>query len=131
MKGKVVVSVIFLGAILIGTIYFYNYCYVRTLMLSEIGGKTDNAIVNLTVNFLDFDTGITRHDIKQLKDKKEYWITRINQLDEIQDVDQKQEETLQFISDFFEEPAVKKLKLNLTDLAANSNLELIKTIFNN
>jgi hypothetical protein len=123
--------ILLLSATIAGSYYYYHYEYVETLRLSEIIDKTDNPMVNLAVNILDFDTGLTRHDIKHLKNNKEYWIGRINQLDAIQGDNQKQEAVIQLLADFFDDPVVKKLKPNLTAFGANSSLEIIKTIFQN
>ena len=131
MKAKVILVILLLTTAILSSYYYYNYNYVHKLMLSEIIGKTDNVMANLAINIFDFDTGLTRHDIKQLNDKKDYWITRINQLDEIQDADQKQQATIQLLADFLDEPVVKKLKSKLIALSPDTILELIKTIFQN
>jgi hypothetical protein len=131
MKKKILICIIAIFLVLLAAIPVYRYYFVNTLMLSQVLGKTDNALANLAINAFDFDTGLTRHDIKQLNDKKDYWITRINKLDEIQDADQKQQATIQLLSDFLDEPVVKKLKSKLIALSPESSLDLIKTIIQN
>lgn len=131
MKTKAIVFILLLSTVSVGSLFYYRYNYINTLMFSEIVGKTDNAMANLAIKVFDFDTGLTRHDIKQLNDKKDYWIGRIKVLSEIQDADQKQQATIQLLADFLDEPAIKKLKSKLIELSPDSNLELIKNIFQN
>lgn len=131
MRVKIILVILLLTTALASSYYYYKYNYISTLMLSEIVGETDNMFANLAINIFDFDTGLTRHDIKQLNDKKDYWITRINELEEIQDADQKQQATIQLFADFFDEPAIKKIKSKLIALSPDTILELIKTIFQN
>lgn len=65
----------------LGSYLGYQHYYVETLKLSEIVGKTDNNLMNIAVNFLDFNTSLTRNDIKRLKNKKDYWIGRMKEVE--------------------------------------------------
>jgi len=51
--------------------YFrYQHYYVETLKLSEIVGPTDDTLTTIAVNFLDYDTGLTRHDLRKIESSK-------------------------------------------------------------
>lgn len=131
MKLKVIIIVFLVVGLSGGGLFFYKYNYVETLLLYDIIGKTDNSFINFGVSLFDFDTGLTRHDIKQLIDHKDYWIGRINEVDAIQNSDQKQQATFQTLADFLDEPVMKKLKSKLKALSPDGTLELKKTIIQN
>ncbi len=128
---KILLIIVLVAGTSLGSYFGYQHYYVETLKISEIVGTSDDDLTNIAVKLMDFDTGLTRHDIKQLNDKKDYWITRINELEKIQNDDQKQQATIQLLADFLDEPVVKKLKSKLIALSPDSTLELIKTIIQN
>ena len=97
-------------------------------MLSEIVGKTENASVKLAVNFFDFDTGLTRSDIKHLDNNKDYWISRINELDTIYNNEQKQQASIQLLSDMMEDPVLNKICSGILNLGTNVSIGLIEII---
>lgn len=128
MKAKVIVLIIIILCVSIGSYSYYSYNYVKTLLLSEIVGRTDNASINLAVNLFDFDTELTRHDLNQLKDNKDYWISRIKEIDTIQNSDQKQQASIQLLSDMMEDPVLKKICSGILNLGTNVSLGLIGAI---
>jgi len=66
--------------------YFgYQHYYVETLKLSEIVGHTDDTLTNIAVNFLDYDTGLTRHDLHKIESSKEYWLKRMKDVESMID----------------------------------------------
>ena len=67
MKIKLLFIIFLSGILAIGGFYYYHHNYVDTLMLSEIVGRTDSPTVNIVIELADFNTGLTRHDIYQLK----------------------------------------------------------------
>jgi hypothetical protein len=109
MRIKVIIIGILGTCLAAGSYFYYQYNYVQTLMLSEIVGKTDNSLANIAVNIFDFDTGLTRHDISQLKSKKDYWLKRTNEVESIVDPTLKQEESLKLINEMLEDPTMKKI----------------------
>lgn len=109
MKAKIIIFIILITGTSAGSYYYYQYNYVETLMLSEIVGKTDNNLANIAINLFDYDTGLTRHDISQLKSKKEYWMKRTNEVDSIIDPAIKQEETEKLLDEMLEDPTMKKI----------------------
>lgn len=109
MKFKLLAIIILIGGISVGIYYYYQYNFVKTLMLSEIVGHTDNPIVNIIVNISDFDTGLTLNDIKNIKNKKDYWIGRLKEVESLEDSEVKTEENLKLFSDMMEDPTMKKV----------------------
>lgn len=128
MKVKLIAFVLILSSLMVGSYFHYQHNYVQTLMLSEIVGKTDDNLANIAVNLFDFDTGVTRHDIKQLNDNKDYWLERIKEVDAIQNEDQKQQAIAQLISDMMEDPVLKKICSGLFKLGSEFSFGLIKMI---
>lgn len=126
MKAKVILVILLLTTVSIGSFYYYHHNYVSTLMLSEIVGDTDNASINLAVNLFDFDTRLTRHDIKKLKKNKDYWFSRIKEIDAIQNEDQKQQASIQLLGDMMDDPVLKKICSGLLNFGTDISLGLIK-----
>ena len=106
---KKILIIVLIAVASLGIYFGYQYYYVQTLSLSEIVGKTDDSLTNIAVNFLDFDTGLTRNDIRQLKNNKDYWIGRINEVERIQNPDQKMEANTKLLSDMMDDPTMKKI----------------------
>ena len=107
MKNSLIILLAFIA--LLTTYFGYQYYYVQTLQLSEVVGKTDNSIANIAINFLDFDTGLTRNDIRRLKNNKDYWIGRMKEVEKIQDPDQKMQANAKLLSDMMDDPTLKKI----------------------
>ena len=121
--------ILFLALVLtLGSYFGYRHYFLETLTLSEIVGHTDNPIANLALNFMDFDTGLTRHDLRRLKSNKDYWIDRIKEVDSIQDPDRKMQAGTQLLSDMMEDPTLKKICSGIINLGTNVTLGLIQTI---
>jgi len=128
MKLKIIVLVFIVGVLTIGGYYYYHHNYVDTLMLSEVIGPTDNPGINIAISLADFDTGLTRHDIKVLEEKKDYWIGRIQEVDAIGDPDQKEQASLKLLSDMMEDPVLKKICSGILNLGSDVTLGLIEKI---
>ena len=102
--------IILLASIAALSTYFgYQYYCVQTLQLSEVVGHTDNSFANIAINFLDFDTGLTRNDVRRLKNNKDYWIGRMKEVENIHDSDQKIQANAKLLSDMMEDPTMKKV----------------------
>ena len=109
MKVKLIIVAILVVALAIGAYFLYRYYYVKTLMLSEIVGHTNNQIVDLLVDMADFDTGLTRHDLSNLKSKRSYWSNRINEVMNISDTEQQLEANAKLIAEMMDDPAMSKV----------------------
>ena len=128
MKKNLIIIIILGCGLSVGGYYYYQHNYVETLMLSEIVGHSDNPAINIVVTMADFDTGLTRNDIKHLKDNKDYWIARIKEVDAIGDSDLKNQASLKLLSDMMEDPALKKISSGILNLGADVSLSLIGMI---
>ena len=111
-----------------GGLFYYLHNYVETLMLSEIVGHTDNVGINIAVSLVDFNTGLTRHDIKQLQKNKDYWISRIKEVEAIEDTNLKGQASTQLLSEMMEDPVLKKICTGILKLGTNASFGLIEMI---
>lgn len=91
-----------------GSFYFYH-TYIDTLMLSEIIGKSQNSVLNISVSLFDFDTGLTRHDIDHISSTKDYWIKRINEVETINDVEERSKANEKLLAEMLDDPTMKKV----------------------
>ena len=107
MKKNLIIVLIAVASL--GAYFGYQYYYVQTLQLSELVGKTDDSLTNIAVNFLDFDTGLTRNDINRLKRNKDYWIGRMKEIETIQNPDLKMEANTKLLADMMEDSTMKKV----------------------
>jgi hypothetical protein len=126
MKTKLIIIIVLVLALAGGGYFYYKHYYVDTLMLSEIVGETDNGIVNFLVDLGDFDTGLTRHDIKSLKSNSSYWCNRINEVDAIQDPDLKEQAYSQLLSDMMEDPTLSKVCKIITVRGLDIGLNILE-----
>lgn len=106
---KIFLIILLISGTSAGSYYYYQHTYVDTLMLSEIVGHSDDSWTNIAVNFLDFDTGLTRHDINRLKSSKDYWLKRIQEVDAIQDIELKTKENGILLAEMIDDPTIKKI----------------------
>jgi len=95
--------------ILIGIAYSAWYYYIDTLTLSEITGQSENATVDILINLFDFDTGITRHEMRQLSQKADGWNQRMNDIMLIEDQSLQQAEQAKLVAEMMRDPAFKKI----------------------
>lgn len=128
MKLKLIFLILFIGSVSFGGYYYYQRNYVETLMLSEIIGSSNSPVENLIINLTDFDTGLTRHDIQQLKTNKDYWLTRIQKSDAIRDPGLKEQAETQLLADMMNDPILKKIGKGIFKFGSNASIELIKII---
>jgi hypothetical protein len=128
MKVKLIIIILIAGGLLVGGYLYYQYNYVKTLMLSEIVGKTDNDVVNILVNLSDFDTGLTRRDLKKLKSQKEYWINRMNEVNNITNPELREQANLKLISDMTQDPTMKKVCKIITVKGFGFAVNMLETI---
>lgn len=128
MKVKIIIIFLVVGGLSIGGYYYYEHNYIETLMLSEIVGHSDNPMVNILVNAGDFDTGLTRHDIKQLKDNKDYWLARIQEVNAIENSDLKQQASIKLLSDMMEDPTLKKILSGVLTFGTSTAFGLLEIL---
>jgi len=128
MKIKLVLILFLVGGTLGGSYYYYHQNYVETLTLNEIVGHTDNPLVNIAINLADFDTGLTRHDIKQLSENKGYWLQRINEVEAISDPNTKEHASYMLLDEMMEDPVLKKILSGVLNLGINVAFSLLGTV---
>jgi len=102
-----------------GGYWYYQHEYVETLMLSEIVGESDQPFENLLTDVFDFDTGLTRHDIKQIAKRKDYWKQRMDEVVEIADPDRKANEIARLYDEMSEDESMKKLRDKVLEKGGN------------
>lgn len=112
----------------LGTYFGYRHYYIETLKLSEIVGHTDDSLTNIAINFLDFDTGLTRNDITRLKNQKDFWIGRMKEVENIQDPDLKIQANTKLLSDMMEDPTMKKVCKIITSKGFGFAINIIERI---
>ncbi len=122
------ISIIVLISGLMAVIIYYHHNYIETMMLSDIVSHTNNPSLNIVVSLVDFDTGLTRHDIKVLEEKKDYWLGRIQEVDAISDPDQKEQASLKLLSDMMEDPVLKKIGSGILNLGFDVSIGIIQMI---
>lgn len=98
-----------------GGYLYYKYEYVDTLMLSEIIGRSEKPLENFLTDIFDFDTGLTRHDVKKLKQRKNYWLKRMNQVNEIENPEVKANELAKLYEEMREDKAMNKVLDKFTE----------------
>ncbi len=128
MKIKLIIIVFLFASAITGGGYYYHHNYVETLMLSEIVGHTDNDIVNILVNLGDFDTGLTRHDISNLKSNGNYWINRMNEVNAIADPALQEQANIKLMADMMEDPTMKKVCKIITAKGFEFALNVLETL---
>ena len=92
-----------------GGIYYY---FIATLSLSDIVGNTNSPIINVGLKLFDFNTGLTRYDISNLKQKAPYWESRIKEVDNIYDPNEKRIKSIKLIEEMLCDPSMKKIANN-------------------
>lgn len=128
MKTKLIIIILVSGSLSVGGYFYYQYNYVKTLMLSEIVGHSDNDIVNILVNLGDFDTGLTRHDMNKLKSQKDYWINRMNEVNTITDPDLQEQANIKLMADMMEDPTMKKVCKIITAKGLGFAVNVLETM---
>jgi hypothetical protein len=113
---------------IIGVVYSIWYYYIDTLSMSEIVGQSDNAKVDILINLFDFDTGITRHEMRQLSQKADGWNQRMSEIMRIQDESLRQAEQEKLVAEMMRDPAFKKIAQLLFKTGAKSAKGLLEIL---
>jgi len=116
---KSVLILILAGSLAAGAYWYYHHEYVETLMLSEIVGKSDKPFEEFLTGVFDFDTGLTRHDLRKIGSKKEYWGKRMKEVEEIIDPVTKAEEMARLYNEMGDDKSMKKLRDKVIEKSGN------------
>jgi hypothetical protein len=126
MKSKSGVKIAMIAfavfAIVAGGALFYNYYFVRTLMLSEVIGKTDNPKITILCNLFDFNTGLTRYDVNHIEGKAYYWEKRIIRVNSINDQQKRAIESEKLVAEMMKDPMIKKVLQRIIHLGLGNLL---------
>lgn len=112
-------------SIAMGTYYHY---YVDTLQLSEIVDTTGDNAATILVNLFDFDTGLTRHDIRRLSEKSPHWNRRIQEVAAIKDPARRSRAEEELVAEMMRDPAAKKVLRKLLGVGLKATGELLQFI---
>jgi hypothetical protein len=107
--GKLAIIALVIVVITGGGLVLYNYYFVRTLMLSEVIGKTDNPQIEILVNLFDFNTGLTRYDVNRIEGRSFYWEKQIKRINAIQDPKKRELESQKLVAEMMKDPVIKKI----------------------
>lgn len=122
---KILVGLIILAA-LAG--YGYYYYFVQSLSLSDIMGKSNVLSIDIVVNLLDFDTGLTRFDMYSLSQNSDYWDRRIQEVDAMTLPSSRRAEQDKLMAEMLQDPTLKKIITKTLVLGTSSALKIIQTI---
>lgn len=122
-RNKGLVITIAVGVI-VGLLYWYFF--VDTLSLTEVTGQPENPVATIFVNLIDFDTGLTRYDIYNLASKSDYWEMRINQVNSIRNIQQREIENQKLLAEMMQDPSLKKIAKKLLGLGTDSAIAILK-----
>ena len=108
--------------------YLLYYFFIDTLKFSEITGDTKNPMANILVNLLDFDTGITRYEIYNLKNKSIKWEIETRRVLSIPDPNLRQREHEKLLAEMMRDPAFKKLSQKTLGFGSKGILNTLQII---
>lgn len=117
------VIMIVLSTLLIGTSWLY-YFRLDTLTLSEVLEKSENPYESFLRSDFSLDTGLTRHDIRILKTKREYWSERFENVRDIVDHDEYNRELSKMLDEMEKDPQMKKV----ADLINQKGMLMVYTV---
>lgn len=104
------------------------YVFTDTLSFSQLVGKTNSPTATIFINLFDFDTGLTRYDVYNLKSRAPYWEKRMQQVASINDPTQRQIENEKLLAEMMQDPPFKKIARNFFGLSGKSALAVLKGI---
>jgi len=113
----------------LGSYFGFQHYYVEKLKLSEIVGSTEETLTDIDVNFLDYDTNLTRHYLCKIESSKEYWLKRMKNVESITDPHFKVKENQKLLAELMEDPTMKKILT--VNFKITSSMAKYKILFHN
>ena len=104
------------------------YFFIDTLSFAELAGKQSNPTATIFLNLFDFDTGLTRFDVINLKKKAKIWKIKERQIYSIQDPQKRKIEHEKFMAEMMQDPAFKKLSRKFLGMGAKGMQGLLNGI---
>lgn len=104
------------------------YFFIDTLTISELSGKNLSPRASIFINLFDFDTGLSRYDIYNLKTKSVYWEKRIQEVTSIKNPKRREVEHEKLMAEMLQDPSMKKIVKKLFGLGTNAALTVLKAV---
>jgi hypothetical protein len=125
MSNSKLLIVVLLGCVaLFGVWYFF----IDTLSFSEIVGKGNKPRTTILINLFDFDTGLSRYDIYNLKSKSDYWATRTRNVNSISDPNRRNIENEKLMAEMMQDPSMKKIAKKVFGFGSKTALSVLNAI---
>lgn len=121
---KVIIGIV--TATLLGLSFWYFF--IDTLTISELSGKNVSPRASIFINLFDFDTGLSRYDIYNLKTKSVYWEKRIQEVTSIKNPKRREVEHEKLMAEMLQDPSMKKIVKKLFGLGTNTALTVLKAV---
>lgn len=124
MSSKFITQ-LFVGILIVFSIW---YVFIATLSISQLVGKTNSPTATIFINLFDFDTGLTRYDVYNLKARAPYWEKRMKQVASINDPNVRQIENEKLLAEMMQDPPYKKIARKFFGLSGKSALAILEGI---
>ncbi len=122
-SGKIIIAIV--GVLLL---VFVWYFFIDRLTLSEIIGKEVSPKASIFINLFDFDTGLTRYDVYNLKSKSQYWERRMQDVASIQDPKMREIEHEELVVEMMQDPTMKKIAKKVFGFGTDFTLNILKAV---
>ena len=119
--GILILIILFIG-------FGIYYIFIDTLSFSELAGKQQNPTATIFLNLLDFDTGLTRYDVLNLKKKAEVWQAKERQIFSIQNPEIRRIEHEKLMAEMMQDPSFKKLSRKFLGMGAKGMQSILSGI---
>jgi hypothetical protein len=123
-RYRAAVAIILVGAVGFGCYLFF----LDTLMFSEIVHPGSDPGARVIVNLFDFDTGLTRYDIRHLQSKAPAWSRRMDEIQKMQDERLQEEAHKELLAEMMEDPSMKKIARKILRLGEQSAVVFLEAI---
>lgn len=105
----------------------WYYC-VDALSFSEIVGDSLGPRGTALTNLFDFDTGLSRYDLHNLKNKNAYWEKRMQEVSAVQNPVEQQEEYDKLVAEMMQDPTMKKVMQKVVGFGSQAAMSLVRAI---
>ncbi|MBI5183254.1 MAG: hypothetical protein HY999_02695 [Nitrospinae bacterium] len=109
-------------------VFLLWYFFIDTLTLSELIGKNVNPKASIFINLFDFDTGLTRYDIYNLKSKSVYWEKRMQEVASITNPKRREIGHEKLMAEMMEDPSMKKIVKKVFGFGTDSVLTVLRAV---
>ncbi len=82
----------------------------------------------MLTGIFDFDTGLTRNDISRIEKRKDYWMSRFQEVQNINDPDRQAVELSKLYNEMDADPSMKKLTRIVFDKSINIGRTVLEAI---